>query len=388
MSRLRPATLGRALVLLVLCSLAQWACAQIPPPAIAARSWILFDATSQQVLAAQDPDMRVEPASLTKVMTAYLVFEALKQGSIKLTDTLTISERAYRTEGSRMFIEPNTPVSIDELLHGMIIQSGNDATVALAERVGGTEEQFAARMNQKAQAFGMKNSQFRNAAGLPDPNHYATARDLSILANRLIADFPEYLPLYSQREYTYNKIRQPNRNRLLWLDPSVDGLKTGHTDAAGYCLISTARRDLAAPLKGQRRIIAVVLGTASDAVRAQESQKLLNHAFQNFDVVRLFEARAALQTIPVYKGQSSALAAGVDHDLFVSVPRGMGDKLKVNVQRSERLVAPIRAGQAVGNVQVLLDGKPYLDLPLAALADVGEAGVFGRAWDTLRLWFK
>ena len=362
--------------------------AQLAPPPIAAKSWLLVDVTSGQTLAAQDADARVDPASLTKLMTAYLSFAAIKSGAIKTTDTLTISEHAWRAEGSRMFADPKVPVSIDELLHGMIIQSGNDATIALAERVGGSEPQFVELMNRKAAEFGMKSTQFRDSSGLPDPNHYSTARDLATLAQHVITDFPEFLPLYSQREYTYNKIRQANRNRLLWQDPSVDGLKTGHTEAAGFCLIATAKRDLPAPIKTQRRVLSVVLGTASDAARAQESQKLLNYAYQNYDDVRLFEGNAAVQSIPVFKGRANAVAAGTTRDLFVSVPRGQADKLKASVERNERLVAPIRAGQQVGTIKVTLDGKPYRELPLLALADVPEAGVFGRALDTIRLWFK
>ncbi len=362
--------------------------AQLAPPPIAAKTWLLVDVTSGQILGAQDPDARVDPASLTKLMTAYLSFAAIKSGALKLTDTVMISEHAWRAEGSRMFVDPKVPVTIDELLHGMIIQSGNDATIALAERVGGSEPQFVELMNRKAAEFGMKSTQFRDSSGLPDPNHYSTARDLATLAQHVITDFPEFLPLYSQREYTYNKIRQANRNRLLWQDPSVDGLKTGHTEAAGFCLIATAKRDLPAPIKTQRRVLSVVLGTASDAARAQESQKLLNYAYQNYDDVRLFEGNAAVQSIPVFKGRANAVSAGTTRDLFVSVPRGQADKLKASVERNERLVAPIRAGQQVGTIKVTLDGKPYRELPLLALADVPEAGVFGRALDTIRLWFK
>lgn len=386
-SGLLPARV-RALVLICLAMLGASVQAQVAAPPVAARSWLVVDVTSGQTLAMQDPDARVEPASLTKLMTAYLSFAALKNGALKTTDTVTVSEHAWRVEGSRMFIEPRTPVTVDELLRGMIVQSGNDATIALAERIGGSEASFAELMNRKAAEFGLKNTQFRNSTGLPDPNHYSTARDLAILAQRLIIDFPDFLPLYSIREYTYNKIRQPNRNRLLWLDPSVDGLKTGHTEAAGFCLIATARRELPAPAQAQRRVLAVVLGTASDAARAQEAQKLLNHAFQNYDDVRLFQAQTPLQTIPVYKGKLDELPAGVALDRFVTVPRGQADKLKASVERNERLVAPVRAGQQVGTVKVTLDGKPYLELPLVALAEVEPAGVFGRAYDTIRLWLQ
>ncbi len=362
--------------------------AQVAPPPIAAKSWLVVDVSSGQLLAAQEPDARIAPNALTQLMTAYLSFAALKNGELKGSDTLTVSERAWHADGARMFVDPKTPVSIDNLLRGMIVQSANDAAIALAERIGGSEPKFVELMNRKAAEFGMKNTQFRNASGLPDPNHYASARDLATLAQRLLADFPEFVPLYALREHTYNKIRQANRNRLLWLDPTVDGLQTGQSDATGYDLIATARRALPAPIAVPRRVLAVVLGASSDTARAQEAQKLLNYGFQQFDDVRVFEARAAVQSIPVFKGNANDLGAGVARDLFVSVPRGQAGKLKVSIERNERLVAPIRAGQTVGTIKIALDGKPYREVPLIALTDVREAGVFGRALDTIRLWFK
>jgi D-alanyl-D-alanine carboxypeptidase (penicillin-binding protein 5/6) len=277
---------------------------------------------------------------------------------------------------------------VDELLRGMIVQSGNDATVALAEKVGGSEEGFVAAMNREAQRLGLNNSQFRNATGLSEPGHFSTARDMAVLAQRLILDFPDYLPLYSQREYTYNNIKQPNRNRLLWLDPAVDGLKTGHTEAAGFCLIATARRDLPAPVKGQRRLISVVLGTSSDNARAQESQKLLNWGFQQFEAVRALEANRAVDQVAVFKGEANELKAGVREDIFASVPRGQAADLKASIVRTQRLLAPIRAGQQVGTVKLTVAGKPWREVPLVALEDVNQAGVFGRAIDTIKLWFQ
>jgi D-alanyl-D-alanine carboxypeptidase (penicillin-binding protein 5/6) len=367
-------------------SSASWA--QLSPPPIAAKSWILLDVTSNQILAAEAADTRVDPASLTKVMTAYLVFQQLKSGALRSGDIVNVSERAWKTGGSRMFIEPNRPVTVDELLRGMIVQSGNDATVALAEKVGGSEEGFVAAMNREAQRLGMSNTQFRNASGLSEPGHHASARDLAVLAQRLILDFPDYLPLYSQREYSYNNIKQPNRNRLLWLDPAVDGLKTGHTEAAGYCLIATARRELPAPVKGQRRLVSVVLGTSSDNARAQESQKLLNWGFQQFEAVRALEANVAVDKVAVFKGEANQLKAGVREDIFASVPRGQAADLKASIVRNERLLAPIRSGQAVGTIKLTVAGKPWRELPLVALEDVNQAGVFGRAIDTIKLWFQ
>ncbi|WP_085315152.1 D-alanyl-D-alanine carboxypeptidase family protein [Derxia lacustris] len=381
--------------------------AQVPPPVIAARSWLVLDVNSSQILAMQEADTRTDPASLTKLMTAYLVFSAIKAGTLKPADLVLISERAWKSggnkESSRMFVEVGKQVSVDELLHGMIIQSGNDATIALAERVGGTEEQFADLMNKKAAEFGMKNSHFSNSHGLSDPNHYSTAHDLAILSQRLVTDFPEYLSYYSTREYTYNGIKQENRNRLLWLDPSVDGLKTGYTDLAGWCLIATARRAFpaapaaGAPAAGQpqtgapdgnRRVISVVIGAQNAAGRVQESQKLLNYAFQNYDDVRLYAKGAAVQSIPVFKGTADEVSAGVNRELVVSVPRGQGDKIKAAVERSERLVAPIQTGQQVGTIKLTLDGRPVGEVPLVALASVNKAGMIGSAIDAMRMMFK
>ncbi|WP_028310644.1 D-alanyl-D-alanine carboxypeptidase family protein [Derxia gummosa] len=404
-ARLRAVALATAAALI---AAAAPAAAQVPPPVVAARSWLVLDVNSAQILAMNEADTRTDPASLTKLMTAYLVFNAIKAGSLHLTDMVLISERAWKSggnkESSRMFVEVGKQVSVDDLLHGMIIQSGNDATIALAERVGGTEEQFADLMNRKAAEFGMKNSHFSNSHGLSDPNHYSTARDLAILAQRLVTDFPEYLSYYSTKEYTYNGIKQENRNRLLWLDPSVDGLKTGYTDLAGWCLIATARRPFpaapaagAAPADGQpqagtpdgnRRIISVVVGAQNAAGRVQESQKLLNYAFQSYDDVRLYAKGATVQTIPVFKGTADTVTAGVARELVVSVPRGQGEKIKAAVERSERLIAPIQAGQQVGTIKLTLDGKPVGEVPLVALGSVNKAGFIGSTIDAVRMMFK
>jgi D-alanyl-D-alanine carboxypeptidase (penicillin-binding protein 5/6) len=352
-----------------------------PPPALAGKSWVLLDDTTRQFLVMQAPEERVEPASLTKLMTAYLVFQALKQGSLKPEQTVAVSERAWKATGSRMFIEPRKPVTVDELIRGMIIISGNDASIALAEAVAGTEDAFAQLMNREAQRMGLKNTRFVNATGLPDAQHYSTARDLALLASAVIRDFPEYYPLYSEREYRYNNIRQSNRNRLLWSDPTVDGMKTGFTEAAGYCLVSSAKR-------GERRLVSVVLGTGSDSARAAESQKLLNYGFQYYDLVRLYGRDQKISDLKVFKGSSNTVPAGFRSDLLVAVPKGMGNKLQAQLESQQPLLAPLDKDQAVGTLRVTLDGKPIGDYPVLALEGVPVAGIFGRAWDSMRLLFK
>lgn len=353
-----------------------------PPPPIAAKAWVLYDFSAGQVIASQAPDDKVEPASLTKLMTAYLVFQALQKGSIKLDQVVPVSERAWKAGGSRMFIEPRKPVTVEELIKGMIIQSGNDATIALAELVGGSEETFAMMMNKEGQRLGLKNTSFANSSGWPDPKHYATARDLALLAAAVIRDFPEYYgQYYSTKEYRYNNISQPNRNRLLWIDPTVDGVKTGHTEAAGYCLIASAKR-------GPRRLVSVVVGTNSDSMRAQESLKLLNYGFQFYESVRLYEKGKSISALKVWKGVSEDLKAGVSDDLTLIVPKGDVDKLKAELVSQQPLVAPVQAGQKVGVVRVSLEGKPLGEYPVVALDAVPAAGFFGRTYDTIRLWFK
>jgi D-alanyl-D-alanine carboxypeptidase (penicillin-binding protein 5/6) len=353
-----------------------------PPPPIAARAWMLYDFNAGQPVASQAPDERVEPASLTKLMTAYLVFQALKKGAIRMEQTVPVSERAWKAGGSRMFIEPRKPVTVDELLKGMIVQSGNDATIALAELVAGTEENFVMLMNKEGARLGLKNTSFANSSGWPDPKHYATARDLALLAVAVIRDFPElYAALYSTKEYRYNNITQQNRNRLLWIDPTVDGVKTGHTEAAGYCLIASSKR-------GPRRLVSVVLGTTSDSMRAQESLKLLNYGFQFYDSVRLYEKGQTISTLKVWKGASGELKAGLGEELSVIVPKGDVAKLKAELVSQQPLVAPVQQGQKVGVVRVSLDGKPVGEYPAVALEPVPVAGFFGRTWDTIQLWFK
>ena len=353
----------------------------VPPPTLAAKAWLLMDHSTGQVLAAREADARIEPASLTKLMTAYLTFAALKSGTIALEQVVPVSERAWRMEGSRMFIEPNRPVTVGELIPGVIIQSGNDACVALAELLAGSEEAFAHMMNNEAKRLGMTNTNFTNSTGLPHEQHYTTARDLSLLAAAIVRDFPEYYPYYSQKEYTYNKITQPNRNRLLWLDTTVDGLKTGHTSTAGYCLISSAQR-------GPRRLTSVVLGTDSDAVRAQESLKLLNYGFQFYDTVKLYASAQELSRFQVWKGENNDVPVGFLDDFVMSLPKGQSEKIQASLVSQQPVVAPIQKGQRIGTMQLNLEGKSLGEYPVVALQAVPVAGFFGRLWDTIRLWIK
>ena len=351
------------------------------PPSVAARAWLLLDYGSSLTLAGFNVDQRVEPASLTKLMTAYLAFAALKQGRIQAKQKVPVSERAWKSPGSRMFIEPRQAVSVEELLRGMIVQSGNDACIALAEIIAGSEEAFVQMMNSEAQRLGLSNTHFTNSTGLPDAQHYSTANDLGHLALALIRDFPEYYTLYSLKEFRYNGITQPNRNRLLWLDASVDGVKTGHTEAAGFCLIASAKR-------GPRRLLTVVLGTDSDGARAQESQKLLNFGFQYYDAVKLYDARQPIAQVRVFKGADNAVSAGFVNDLLVSVPRGQSAQLKVQLLPLQRLLAPLAAGSRVATLKLSLGDKPYGEFPVLALDSVPAAGIFGRAWDSVRLLFE
>ena len=351
------------------------------PPAVDARAWLLLDATSGQTIASRNPQERIEPASLTKLMTAYLAFAALKGKSLALGQTIRVSELAWRAGGSRMFIEPRKPVTVEELLRGMIVQSGNDACIALAESVAGSEPAFVERMNSEAARLGMTDTNFTNSSGLPGPGHYSTARDLALLASALIRDYPEYYKLYSEREYRYNDITQRNRNRLLWLDPNVDGVKTGHTESAGYCLIASARR-------GERRLVSVVIGTASDSLRARESQKLLNFGFQSYEGLRLYQKGDAIGKLPVWKGSERELKAGVAADLYATVPRGTADQLQAELVSQQPLIAPLEAGQRVATLRVSHEGKPLGEYPVVALENVAVAGFFARTWDSVRLWFR
>lgn len=367
----------------------------LPPPEIAGRAYLLFDVTSSQVLAAKDPDMAVEPASLTKLMTAYLAFDAVKAKKITLEQTFSVSERAWKMPGSRMFIDPKMQVPVEDLLKGMIVQSGNDATVALAEGIGGTVERFVEMMNQQAKVLGMTKTQFKNPEGLTEPGHFTTARDLSVLATRLMKDFPEYVGYYAIQHYRYPgtpKSNDTNRNTLLFRDPSVDGLKTGHTNAAGYCLVATSKRSvsgLGEGAAGQRRLLSVLLGASSENARATESQKLLNWGYTAYESVRLVKANTPVMELPVWKGKQSTVKLGLPDGVVVSVPAGRGAQLKTEVLRPDPLVAPFQAGQPLGVLKVSLpDGTAVAEVPLQVLESVPEAGIVGRAWDALRLWIK
>ncbi|CAH0347837.1 D-alanyl-D-alanine carboxypeptidase family protein [Aquabacterium sp. CECT 9606] len=358
------------------------------PPELAARAFVLQDLSSQQTLAARNADQSVEPASLTKLMTAYLVFQAVKSGKLALAQEVPVSERAWRTGitgTSRSFLAANSRVKVDDLLRGMIVQSGNDASVALAEAVGGTVENFVALMNRQAQAFGLKATTFKNPEGQTAPGHRSTARELSAIALRLVADYPQALPYYTSKEFTFGGIRQPNRNLLLWRDPTVDGLKTSFTDASGYCLIATAQRLTPA---GPRRLVSVVIGATSPEIRANESQKLLNWGYSAFDMVKLFDAKQAVTTAPVWKGQSSSVRLGRVGPVTVVVPRGQAAGLKATVVRNDPLLAPLTQGQTVGTLKITLAGQPWQDVPLTTLDAVPGAGWLGRLWDAIRLGVK
>jgi D-alanyl-D-alanine carboxypeptidase (penicillin-binding protein 5/6) len=353
----------------------------IPAPTVAARAWIAIDVNSGQVLAASNPDQKVEPASLTKIMTAYVVFNALDEKRVTLEQQVPVSEHAWRTGGSRMFIEPRKPVTVDELLQGVIVQSGNDASVALSEAVGGSETAFAAMMNEEAARLGMTGSHFMNATGLPDPQHTTTVRDLATIATHLITDHPNYFHYYKQRSFSYNKINQPNRNRLLWADPSVDGMKTGHTESAGYCLVATA-------LRGDRRILTVLVGTDSESTRAEESLKLLNWSFQNFDTVKLFDAAQPALDARVWEGKTETAKLGPPAPVWISVPRGKAADIKPVAERTDPLVAPLEKGQRVGTLRLTLDGKTLRVEPLVVREPVERAGFFGRMVDIVKRWMQ
>ncbi|EHR73277.1 D-alanyl-D-alanine carboxypeptidase [Burkholderiales bacterium JOSHI_001] len=360
-------------------------------PEVAAKSYLLLDVNANQVLAERRADDPVDPASLTKLMTAYLVFDALKAKKLTLEQTLPVSERAWAERkggGSLMFIDPKMTPKVDELLRGMIAVSGNDAAVALAEGVGGSVENFVDMMNRQAQAWGLKNTQFKNVTGLTQAGHHSSARDLAAIATAILRDHAQYYGYYSMREYTFNKIRQDNRNQLLGRDPSVDGMKTGFTDAAGYCLVASATRDYP-NLGGKRRLLSVVLGTASRDARAAESQKLLNWGYAAWDPIRLFEAGKPAVTVQVWKGKANQVGLGSTEALVVAVPKGEGDKLKTTIERTDPLVAPLAAGQRVGQLKVTTAaGATVTSVPLRVLTEVPEAGLIGRAWDALRLWIK
>jgi len=380
----------RLLAFFVALTFALGAAAQAPqPPEIAAGSYVLIDLTSNQVLAERNADTPSDPASLTKLMTVYVVLEALKEKRLTLDQKIPVSKRAWderKAGGSLMFIDTTMTPTVDELLHGTIVQSGNDSSVALAEAVGGTVENFAAMMNRQAQAWGLKNTNFVNVTGLTDPGHKTTARDIAVIAGHIIRDYPQFYSYYSIREYKYNNINQANRNLLLRRDPSVDGMKTGHTEAAGYCLVASAQRDFP---NGKRRLLSVVMNTASEGARATESQKLLNWGFAAFDAVRLFEDGTAMTTVPVWKGASNEARLGAASAVYVTVPRGEGDKLVTTIERTDPLVAPLARSQRVGTLKVATAaGASVAEVPLVVMDEVKQAGILGRAWDSLRLWIK
>ena len=366
------------------------AAAQAPQaPEIAARSYLLLDVTANQLLAQKDIDSPVEPASLTKLMTAYLVFDALRTKKLDLKQTLPVSERAWKMPGSRMFIDPKMKVPVEDLIKGMIVQSGNDATMALAEGVGGTAERFVQLMNEQAKALGMKSTGYKNPEGLTEPGHTTTARDLSVLATRLMRDFPDYVAYYAIKKYHYEGTpasNDSNRNSLLFRDPTVDGLKTGHTDAAGFCLIATAKRDF--PNVGSRRLLSIVLGTASENARANESQKLLNWGYTAFEAVKLFDPLQPVVTPAVWKGKEPVVKIGSVQPIVVAVPAGSAAKIKTQVARADPLVAPFAKGQQLATLKVSVGEQPMIDVPLVALDAVEQAGILGRTWDAIRLWIK
>ena len=358
-------------------------------PEIAAKAYLLLDVTANQILASRDLDMPVEPASLTKLMSAYLVFDALKSKKIDMKQTLSVSERAWKMPGSRMFIDPKMKVPVEDLIKGMIVQSGNDATMALAEGVGGTAERFVQMMNEQAKVLGMNSTSYKNPEGLTEAGHTTTARDLGTLTLRLMRDFPEYVGTYAIKKYRYPgtpAANENNRNLLLFKDPTVDGLKTGHTNAAGYCLVATAKRDF--PNVGQRRLMAIVLGTSSEIARANEAQKLLNWGYTAFEAVKLFDAGQAVATPAIWKGKASTVKLGRADALVVAVPTGSAAQIKTQLARPDPLVAPVNKGQTIGSLKVFRGEQLWVDMPLQALDAVEQAGVLGRAWDALRLWIK
>jgi D-alanyl-D-alanine carboxypeptidase (penicillin-binding protein 5/6) len=377
--------------------------AQMPqPPEVAARAYMLLDVTANQILAAKDIDSPVEPASLTKLMTAYLVFDALKSKKIDLRQAFPVSERAWKMPGSRMFIDPKMQVPVEDLIRGMIVQSGNDATMALAEGVGGSAEKFVLMMNEQAKALGMKSTGYRNPEGFTEAGHITTARDLSVLATRLLSDFPQYVGFYAIKHYRYPGTpvsNDSNRNLLLFRDPTVDGLKTGHTDTAGYCMVATAKRDFpnlvtagaaagTPAATGSRRLLSIVLGAESENARANESQKLLNWGYTAFEAVKLFDANQAVVTPAIWKGTSPLVKLGRSQSLVVAVPSGMAVKVKTQVLRNDPLLAPVTKGQQLATLRITAGGQPVVDVPLLALDAVEQAGIVGRAWDAMRLWIR
>ncbi|MCP4387417.1 MAG: D-alanyl-D-alanine carboxypeptidase [Gammaproteobacteria bacterium] len=370
-------------VLTVVFSSSSWAVAKpIPnPPTLNASSYFLVDFDSGRVLAEKDPDKHIEPASITKLMTAYLVDKAIADGDLELDEMVTISEKAWRMKGSKMFVEVGKKVVVEDLLQGLIIQSGNDASVALAEHIAGSESAFAGYMNHQAQLLGMKNTNFVNATGWPHQDHYSSARDIAILTGAIIRDFPESYRYYKEREYTFNKIRQFNRNRLLWRDETVDGVKTGHTEAAGFCLVSSARRD-------EMRLISVVLGADSDKARTQSSQALLNYGFRFFETHKLYRAEEVLKTARIWYGDQEQVGLGVGKDIHITIPRGRYRDLDASMEIDREISAPVTLGQQLGQVNIKLDDELMLSEGIVAMQDVSEGSFFVRAMDSIKLMFR
>jgi len=352
-------------------------------PQLAAKSYLLYDFNSNQVLVNQNGDARMEPASLTKLMTAYLAFDAIKHSTISLKEKLDVPPSAVRgwNGESRMLLKAGQTVTVDELLHGLIVESGNDAAITLALNIAGSEAGFVDMMNQEAKLLGMKNTHFSNPVGLPNAEHYSSASDLALLAAAILREYPQYYPMFSLRNYTFNNVAQANRNRLLWLDPYADGIKTGHTESAGYCLIGSAQRD-------NHRLISVLLGADSDRLRASESQKLLNYGFQYFDTARLYQKDQPVTQLRIWKGTESQLDVGFRHDLFLTIPKGTFSQLKATMETHQPVLAPILGGQQLGVLKLTLAGKPYAEYPLVALDNVPLANVFSRGWDSIRLMFQ
>ena len=350
------------------------------PPAISAKGYLLIDFDSQQVIAESNADSRLEPASLTKILTAYIIFQEIQTGNVSLQDLVTVSEKAWRMKGSRTFIEVGKKIPVETLLRGMIVQSGNDATVALAEHIAGSEEVFVTVMNQRAADLGMVSSHFVNTTGLPHPEHFTTARDLATLATAMIRDFPEFYQWYSQKEFTFNGIKQSNRNRLLWQDESVDGLKTGHTDSAGYCLVASAKRE-------NMRLVSVILGTRSETARANETKKLLNYGFRFFETHRLFGPHEPIKQVRIWKGESEELSVGLPYELFITVPRGQAKDVNVSVSLPEIITAPKSQGEELGFVQITLNGELITEHTVISLQNVEEGGMFDRMMDEIKLMF-
>ncbi|MDP2695495.1 MAG: D-alanyl-D-alanine carboxypeptidase family protein [Gallionella sp.] len=353
-------------------------------PALSAKSYLLYDYTSNQVLVSQNADARMEPASLTKLMTAYLVFDALKHGTLLPEQNMTVPAAAVRNTGSgesRMLLKAGQSVTVGELLRGLIVQSGNDAAITLALNIAGSEAGFVDLMNKEAKRLGMNNTHFANPVGLPGAQHYSSAFDLALLSAAIVRDYPQHYALFGLRDYTFNNVAQANRNRLLWIDPYADGLKTGHTETAGYCLIGSVKRD-------NRRLISVLLGAGSDNLRATESQKLLNFGFQYFDAVRLYQKDQPVTTVRIWKGTKSHLKIGFRQDLFLTIPKGKLAQLKATMETRRPILAPVGGGQPLGVLKLALDGKPYAEFPLVALEDAPLANVFSRGWDSIRLLFE